>query len=217
MTSHINSTLASLFFLCANFAAGDQFQWREHTLKANRLAESGNFEAAEKAYQDALSEAGELSLTGSSYAESLNNLASLYYTTGRYTEAEPLFVKALRLLSGSDRQAGLVANNLASLYRAEGRYREAEPLIAEPTLPWPPPPQVNKPANRARSRRQPLQSRRVVSQRGPACGSGAKRAPGARHHRTNRRFRRFSLRRLSRNPGADRPCNRPPGGSRNVS
>ena len=68
-------------------------------------------------------------------AASLNNLAGLYDSQGRYSEAEPLYQKALSLykqLSGdgnSDVAASL--NNLAGLYDSQGRYSEAEPLYQE--------------------------------------------------------------------------------------
>jgi len=95
------------------------------------LSETGNFQAAAKAYQDAISEAERLFPSTPDYAESLNNLASLYHRAGRYTEAEPLYREALGLASGNDKLAGVVANNLAALLGAEGRYREAEPLYRD--------------------------------------------------------------------------------------
>jgi tetratricopeptide (TPR) repeat protein len=65
-------------------------------------------------------------------ATSLNNLASLYDSSGRYAEAEPLYV---RLLAISEKELGANhpstatnLNNLANLYRSMGRYAEAEPL-----------------------------------------------------------------------------------------
>jgi tetratricopeptide (TPR) repeat protein len=68
-------------------------------------------------------------------ATSLNRLASLYADQGRYSEAEPLYKKALTLrkkLFGNDHPTVATSlNNLAWLYKAQGRYKEAEHLYQE--------------------------------------------------------------------------------------
>jgi CHAT domain-containing protein len=62
----------------------------------------------------------------------LNNLAALYRAQGRYTEAEPLYKRALAIdekaLGPDHPDVGRDLNNLARLYDARGRYAEAEPL-----------------------------------------------------------------------------------------
>ncbi|RMH77075.1 MAG: CHAT domain-containing protein, partial [Cyanobacteria bacterium J007] len=54
---------------------------------------------------------------------------------GRYTEAEPLYLEAVRIdriaLPENHPQLAIHLNNLAGLYRAQGRYAEAEPLYLE--------------------------------------------------------------------------------------
>lgn len=68
-------------------------------------------------------------------ARLLNDTA--YYLIGweRYSEAEPLFQKALgirkRILGDEHLSAALSLNNLAALYKFQGRYSEAEPLYVE--------------------------------------------------------------------------------------
>ena len=61
-----------------------------------------------------------------SVATSLNNLAGLYESQGRYTEAEPLYIKALdmrkKLLGAEHPDVASSLNNLAFLYNAQGRY-----------------------------------------------------------------------------------------------
>ncbi|MGI2909814.1 tetratricopeptide repeat protein, partial [Tolypothrix sp. VBCCA 56010] len=51
---------------------------------------------------------------------------------GRYSEAEPLYQKALqlyqRLLGEEHPHVAMSYNNLAALYQSQGRYSEAEPL-----------------------------------------------------------------------------------------
>ncbi|MCP4696462.1 MAG: CHAT domain-containing protein [Gammaproteobacteria bacterium] len=63
---------------------------------------------------------------------SVNNLAVLYRVQGRYGEAEPLSLRALRVreqVQGKEHPDTLISvNNLAELYRVQGRYGEAEPL-----------------------------------------------------------------------------------------
>jgi tetratricopeptide (TPR) repeat protein len=68
-------------------------------------------------------------------ATTLNNLALLYYAQGRYQEAEPLYVEALKIRRRFQRNyspdVAATLNNLALLYYAQGRYQEAEPLYME--------------------------------------------------------------------------------------
>jgi tetratricopeptide (TPR) repeat protein len=63
---------------------------------------------------------------------SLTNLAGLYRSTGRYAEAEPLFVRSLAIseqeLGANHPSTATSLNNLAGLYKLTGRYAEAEPL-----------------------------------------------------------------------------------------
>ncbi|MFM6272300.1 MAG: tetratricopeptide repeat protein, partial [Dolichospermum sp.] len=62
----------------------------------------------------------------------LNNLALLYNNQGRYTEAEPLYIRALSIyeqqLGENHPYVATSLNNLALLYDNQGRYTEAKPL-----------------------------------------------------------------------------------------
>jgi tetratricopeptide (TPR) repeat protein len=76
---------------------------------------------------------GRLKVDDSPYvANSLDRLAKLYYDQGRYSDAEPLYVRALAIieqqLGANHPDTATILNNLASLYRATGRYSDAEPL-----------------------------------------------------------------------------------------
>jgi tetratricopeptide (TPR) repeat protein len=66
-------------------------------------------------------------------ATSLNNLAGLYRAMGRYTEAEPLFVRSLAIreeqLGANHPDTAGSLHNLAGLYYLIGRYVEAESLL----------------------------------------------------------------------------------------
>jgi tetratricopeptide (TPR) repeat protein len=65
-------------------------------------------------------------------AGTLNSLALLYVARGRYSEAEPLYRRALTIdeTALGPEHPNMVSrfNNLADLYRVQGRYAEAEPL-----------------------------------------------------------------------------------------
>jgi tetratricopeptide (TPR) repeat protein len=65
-------------------------------------------------------------------ASSLEKLARLYYDQGRYSEAEPLYVRALAIreqqLGDNHPDTSASLNNLALLYRSIDRYSDAEPL-----------------------------------------------------------------------------------------
>jgi tetratricopeptide (TPR) repeat protein len=68
-------------------------------------------------------------------ATSLNNLALLYHNQGRYSEAEPLYLDALkmrrRLFTNDHPDVASSLNNLALLYHNQGKYSEAELLYLE--------------------------------------------------------------------------------------
>jgi len=65
-------------------------------------------------------------------ATDLNNLASLYRAQGRYSEAEPLYLRSLSIyeqqLGQNHPDVATSLSNLANLYQSQGRYSEAEPL-----------------------------------------------------------------------------------------
>jgi tetratricopeptide (TPR) repeat protein len=66
---------------------------------------------------------------------SMSNLAELYRSQGKYTEAEPLSMKCLEVMTevlGEDHPDTLtLMNNLAVLYHSQGKYAEAEPLYVK--------------------------------------------------------------------------------------
>jgi tetratricopeptide (TPR) repeat protein len=66
-------------------------------------------------------------------AISLGRLAGLYYDQGRYSDAEPLLVRALAInehqLGANHPDTATSLNNLALLYKSIGRYSDAEPLL----------------------------------------------------------------------------------------
>jgi tetratricopeptide (TPR) repeat protein len=67
-------------------------------------------------------------------AINLSNLATVYELQGRHDETEPLYKRAVDIVSralGPDHpEVGSSLNNLAVLYKAQGRFQEAEPLLS---------------------------------------------------------------------------------------
>ena len=63
----------------------------------------------------------------------MQNLAVLYTSEGRFSAAEPLYLKALdgsrRIVGAEHPKTLMVMGNLAALYSAEKRFVEAGPLI----------------------------------------------------------------------------------------
>ncbi|MFM6270990.1 MAG: tetratricopeptide repeat protein, partial [Dolichospermum sp.] len=63
----------------------------------------------------------------------LNNLALLYNNQGRYTEAEPLYIRALSIyeqqLGENHPYVATSLNNLAALYRNQGRDGDAASIL----------------------------------------------------------------------------------------
>jgi tetratricopeptide (TPR) repeat protein len=69
-----------------------------------------------------------------------NNLALLYFTEGRYSDAEPLFRRALESMEAAlgawDEHLALPLNNLGEICRVAGRYGEARPLYQRALEIW---------------------------------------------------------------------------------
>jgi tetratricopeptide (TPR) repeat protein len=71
----------------------------------------------------------------SSYANAINNLAVFYTSQGKYDEAEPIFLEALKIkretLPFNHYLLTPHINNLANLYRLKAKYKKAEILQLE--------------------------------------------------------------------------------------
>ncbi len=111
----------------------NQTRWETYNSAGTKLHEQGRYVEAEKQFLAALQEVEKLGQQDSRVATILNNLANLYHNQNKYSQAEPLYQRALAIreeILGS--QHPIVAqslNNLAALYRDQGKYAEAEPLF----------------------------------------------------------------------------------------
>lgn len=127
-----DESLATLYF-----SLGTAYKQRLDSNQSTNYQE--DLQAAITAYEKAVELQEELK-SDLTLATSLNNLAFLYQSQGRYTEAEPFF---LRSLSIREKQLGVdhpdfaqSLNNLGSLYRKQGRYTEAEPFFLRSLAIW---------------------------------------------------------------------------------
>src|ERR1700680_5007146 len=88
--------LALALCVCAPALAGEA-EWAEH-MKAGETANStGDYSTAAARYEAALREAESFGASDPRLAKALNELASSYASQGRYTEAEPLYRRALEI------------------------------------------------------------------------------------------------------------------------
>ena len=98
----------------------------------------GHYKDLLKKYQYILGEAKAHDIKDIQYANALENVAILYYKMGLYTEAEPLYKRALSIYDqalGPDHpDVATSLNNLAELYRHQARYTDAEPLYKRALL-----------------------------------------------------------------------------------
>ncbi len=112
-----------------------QEQTWESTMAAGQQAvQQGNYAEAERAFQAAVRKAEEFGLEDRRVAVSLSQLAQVYAGQGKHTEAEPVYLQALKIYQAvhGENHADVAAtlNNLGVLHRMYGQYAEAEPLLA---------------------------------------------------------------------------------------
>jgi len=107
--------------------------------KITALREKGDYEGAIPLAKQVVQQAKAHALD-TTYAETLNDCAELYYYTGRYKDAETLFIQSKnlrkKLLGTEDPEYAASLNNLGLTYSTMGRYEEAEPLLLEAVRIW---------------------------------------------------------------------------------
>ncbi len=104
--------------------------WKKLVEEGNASYERGKIPEAEVKFLAALEEAEKFGEDDQRLALSLNNLAAMYHEQGKYTMAEPLYLRALdiRKLVHGEKHADIALNhhNLAVLYSARRMYPVAE-------------------------------------------------------------------------------------------
>lgn len=129
--------LSRYLLLCVALLAHDVFageaEWQAHTTAGTAAYERGDYSSAAASFAAALREAE--SFGGADYrlAVALAYLALSYEAQARYTEAEPLYLRALGIYEKAfgpiHPNIGTLLNNLGVMYRHQGRYKEAEPIL----------------------------------------------------------------------------------------
>lgn len=107
-------------------------EWKRLQAEAERLYEEGRYKEAIPVAKRAILLAEDRDGEHAGVADILNQLAVLYKQLGRYAEAEPLYLRALRIqektLGNNHPEVAASLNNLAVLYEVQGHYIKAVPL-----------------------------------------------------------------------------------------
>ncbi len=113
-------------------ASAQETRWDSIMADAVKAYQQADYAQAEKLLLAALKEAEKFGNQDPRLAISLNNLAELYRAQGKYSEAEPLYQRALAIdekaLGPEHPDLATDLNNLAALYYAQGKHAQAEPL-----------------------------------------------------------------------------------------
>ena len=120
--------------LSLNDAFADEALWEQYTSAGTTAYQRGDYREAIKQYEEALKEAEKFGEADLRYATTLNNLAYSYDAQRRYTEAEPLYRRALEIrrktLDPWHPKLAESLENYAALLRDTGRSAEAAKMEA---------------------------------------------------------------------------------------
>ncbi len=104
--------------------------WKQFIDEAFEAYSSGRVPEAEVQFKAALEEAEKFGEDDLRLALTLNNLAAMYHEQGKFTMAEPLYIRSLdiktRVLGDCHSDVALNHHNLAVLYSARRMYPVAE-------------------------------------------------------------------------------------------
>ena len=107
------------------FTAAQETSWEKYNEAARRAYQQADYAEAEKLLKAALKEAENFGEQDPRLATSLGSLAELYGAQGKYTEAEPLYQRALAIaekaLGPEQPTVAAGVGSLAELYRVQGK------------------------------------------------------------------------------------------------
>ncbi len=109
-------------------------QWKEHMKEGGKSYHEGRYAEAEKSLQAALKEAERFGPEDQRVFLSLDKLAQLYHDQGKYSEAEPVYGRALaiveKLLGPEHSRVATTLENYATLLQKTKRNAEAARMEA---------------------------------------------------------------------------------------
>ncbi len=124
--------IAMLVALSLLTAFTQDLSWKEYNDAGEEAHEQGRYDEAKELFLAALEEAEKFEDQDIRLATTLNELAYLYFTQGEYTEAEPLYQRALSIYEkawGPEHpDVAMTLENYAALLREMDRNAEAEKL-----------------------------------------------------------------------------------------
>ena len=123
-----------LGILClASYAAAQDTAWEKYMKVGMDAHQRGQCAEAKKQFAAARKEAENLSAQDPRLGISLLGLGKVYMAQANYTQAQPLYQRAMSILEkalGPEHPAvATCLNQLAALYHAQGQYAKAEPLF----------------------------------------------------------------------------------------
>jgi len=114
--------------------------WEQFHRNGLTALRQGNHDEAQRQFQAALKEADAFPMDDWRRTLTLGNLAESYRAQGKFSEAEPHFLRALEIdeqVYGPDHpNVAAHLNNLAGNYLALGKLAEAEPLLKRAWMIW---------------------------------------------------------------------------------
>jgi tetratricopeptide (TPR) repeat protein len=124
-----------LLFVLAVSAPGckPDDSWEQAMATGQRAAAQREFGLAERSFAGAVVKAERFGREDPRVAISLSQLAQVYTAQAKYLEAEPLYMRALKIYQSAhgERHPDVAAtlNNIGVLHRMHGQYADAEPYL----------------------------------------------------------------------------------------
>ena len=123
---------ASALLLLVTLACGQQ-TWDAAMQAGETALQRGQYEQAEKIFSAAVHKAEEFGLHDRRVAVTLAHLAQAYSAQGKFVEAEPVYLEALKIYQDVHGENHLdvaaMLNNLGVLHRKHGQYADAQRLL----------------------------------------------------------------------------------------
>ena len=125
---------AAVLLALALWLVGCRQQTWESSMAAGQQAmQQGHYAEAERMFSAAVAKAEAFGREDRRVAVTLSQLAQSYAAQGKYVEAEPVYLQALKIYQAvhGEQHVDVAAtlNNLGVLHRMHGQYADAEPLL----------------------------------------------------------------------------------------